>query len=190
MNLVHYLIVCCAVAGLLGVREAFRFRLLTSSSATLTTLLSLIGVVGWIGLVISAFFVLPFTHALVVLIVPFIIGNVIRVIAKKMSGGDGFFSAERSAELEHENRVVAHVAAQATGAEYLAELVSRFQLTPSDFELLYDRLKRLGLASAEAMSAMTQPKVVEYYFGEIGREDHCTAETSTRLTILARNKMA
>jgi hypothetical protein len=190
MNLTHYLIACCIVAGLLGVREAFRFRLLTSSAASFTTLLSSLGVVAWIGLVVSAFFVLPFTHALIVLIIPFIAGNIVRVIAKRMSGGDGYFSPERDAELKLEDRVASQVAAQTIQADYLADIVSRFELTTPDLELLYDRLKRQGLSSAEALSAMTQPKVVEFYFEEIGRDDHCTVETSTKLTLFARNELA
>ena len=190
MNLTNYLIVCCIVAGLLGVREAFRFRLLTSSAALLTTLLSFLGVIVWLILVVSAFFVLPLTQALIILIVPFIAGNIFRLIAKKISVGNDFLSPERSAELELEDRVASQVAAQTVEADYLAEIVSRFHLTPSDLELLYDRLKRQGLSSQEALSAMTQPKVVEFYFKEIGRDDHCTFETSIKLTLLARNEIA
>lgn len=178
------------IAGGLGLREAFRFRLLISSAAKSTTLLSAAGVLVWVALVISAFFVLPIAQALIVMIVPFVIGNLIRLGANRLSGGNDFLSPERSAELEHERRVAVDVAAQAVSAEHLAQVVSRFNLTPQDLELLYDRLKRQGLTSPEALSAMTRPDVVQFYFDKIGREDHCTLETSMELTLIARKELA
>lgn len=105
MTLFNYIIVCCIIAGLLGFREAFRFRLMVSSAAMVTTGVSVIGVFSWLVLVISAFFVLSILQAIVVLVVPFVVGNVVRVIAWRLSGGSGIISGEHTAKLEFENRL-------------------------------------------------------------------------------------
>ena len=105
MTLLNYIVVCCIIAGLLGFREAFRFRLMVSSAAMVTTGVSVVGVFSWLFLVISAFFVLSILQGIVVLVVPFVVGSVVRIIASRLSGGGGIISGEHTAKLEFENRL-------------------------------------------------------------------------------------
>ena len=81
---------------------------------------------------------------------------------------------------------MAQAAALSVQSENFAEVVSRFKLTSQDLELIYNHVKRLGLESPEALSAITNLDVVEFYFDKIGRDGHCNVFKSLELLTLAR----
>lgn len=90
-KMTHLIIVSSVFWGLLGILEAYSFRLFTIYSSKLTLLLSTVVAFICLALVIYSFFVLPIVHVLIVLVVSFLFGNVVRIILTKLLGGKESF---------------------------------------------------------------------------------------------------
>jgi hypothetical protein len=172
----------------LALREAFRYRLLTSKFCGITTILAVFLSVSWAVLVVYSFFVLVAWKAGVVAVASVVIGLLCRLISGTLAGGSGPFSPEHQARQKWEGQIalrgIQEFHRRPTPA--IARLIQKHSLAADDLHLLYYRLLRSGLPSDEALIAVGREEVVSYYFEHIGRRDIATAEQADRLSFIAR----
>ena len=181
--------VASVLAGILGVRQAFRYRLLNSDAVVLTTAASLVAVASWLAVILWSIVTVGLLKAAIVFISSFVAGNFARWIFGAHSNEE-MLSEESLAKSKYEHDVASQRSDIAVGKPEFEDLVQRFDLTSNDFTSLYKAARRMGIKHDTALRAMTDREVVEWYFENVGKDGEFSKDTSLQFTLLIKRTAA
>jgi len=174
------------LAGILGVRQAYRYRLLNSDVAVLTTVASLVAVASWLAVILWSIMTVGLLKAIVVFISSFVAGN----FARWMFGSSEVLSEESRAKSKYQHDVASQKSEIAVDDSELKDLVQRFDLKSNDFTALYKAIRRVGIDHDAALRAMMDREVVEWYFENVGKDGKFSENTSLQFTQLVKGRVA
>lgn len=178
--------IASVLAGILGVRQAFRYRLLISDVAGLTTVASLVAVASWLAVILWSIITIGILKAVIVFIFSFVVGN----FARRMFGSSKVLSEESRAKSKYQHDVASQKSDIALDNPELKDLVQRFDLNSNDFTSLYKAIRRVGIEHDAALRAMMDREVVEWYFENVGKDGEFSKNTSLQFTKLVKKKVA
>ena len=179
----------CLITGALGLREAFRYRLLVSRAGRSTTLFSVLLVLGWIGVLVWSMISVGVVRGGAILAISFVVGNLVRIVFASISGC-GILSPESSAEHQYESTLAAEMATRAVNAVSLRDVVRQYDLTPDDFQRLYFAARRHGLDRNVALRAMLNPNVIVWYFENVGKGGELSVDALVQFVLLAKGEIS
>jgi hypothetical protein len=167
----------------LAYREAFRFKILTSSYGRLITYLAILAAIFWFSMVILMAFYSGIFSALIGFLSTIIIGiATLKFIKLQYVNHVQEFIAESEWKEKNEELVLA----RSVNNKEIRMVMKEHSIGVSDIEELFRRLGRTGIEQTKVNSAILNPQLVAWYFNKIKDPSTNLEDLAIELAIYAR----
>lgn len=186
MSFANHLIPCAVIAVILGVRDTVRYQILVHPWSRTVTAGGLILTASWLAIFSDAWLQLGTGRAILVLGVSATIGIGARQVAEWWLGSERCCRLEADAHRTWETRLVQAATVELIGKASLGDVIARHQLSPSDLEQMYFRLRELQIPMATAMTSISQSDIIDYYFSHVSADGSFADEYQSDLIAMIR----